>query len=133
MATGPGKIELTIRRWRKQSSGRYFDVEIAGRIFGGRHGEAMQRPTTFQLVGRMLLIRFDGSERLALTRPSRVRIGRAGDLVIGGADDVRFGWHDYGRPRRPENWCEEIYLRPGRNVHPGGSGHGSAGLKGTPC
>lgn len=115
MSPAVDEAARTLRLWLKRSSARYFDVEVAGRTFGGRHGEAMQRPTSFQLVGSVLDIRFEGGERLVVTRPSGLRIGDDGDLVIRRADDVRFSWPYYGRPRRPENWCEEIYRRrPGR-------------------
>lgn len=111
MPSAPTDPEPTLRQWMKQSAARYFDIEIAGRTFGGRHGEAMQRPEAYQLLGSILLIRFAGTERLLVTRPSGLKIGADGDLVIRGADDVRFAWHYYGRPRLPENWCEEIYRR----------------------
>lgn len=111
MAPAVDEVARTLRMWLKRSSARHFDVEVAGRTFGGRHGEAMQRPTSFQLVGSVLAIRFDRGERLVVTRPSGLRIGDVGDLVIRRAADVRFGWPYYGRPRRPENWCEEIYRR----------------------
>jgi hypothetical protein len=116
MPIAASDAEPTLRLWLKQSAARYFDIEIAGRTFGGRHGEAMQRPRAFQLLGSVLLIRFAGTERLVVTRPSGLRIGADGDLVIRRADDVRFGWHYYGPPRVPENWCEEIYRRRGRRI-----------------
>ena len=61
--------EPTLRLWLKQSAVRSFDIEIAGRTLGGRHGEAMQRPRAYQLLGSVLLIRFAGTERLVVTRP----------------------------------------------------------------
>jgi len=111
MPSAASDAEPTLRLWLKQSAARYLDIEIAGRTLGGRHGEAMQRPRAFQLLGSVLVIRFAGTERMVVTRPSGLRIGPDGDLVIRRADDVRFGWHYYGRPRLPENWCEEVYRR----------------------
>lgn len=69
-----------------------------------------------QIVGPVVVIRFATTERLVITDPSQARIGEYGELIIPNALDVRFGWHYYGEPQSPENWCEIIYRRDGSQV-----------------
>ncbi len=52
--------------------------------------------------GEMLVIDFDGGERLEVDRPHGWRIDDRG-LRIGGATRVVWRWHHYGRPRTSEN------------------------------
>lgn len=100
-----------IERWFTQSKGNWIDLLIADRVFGGRLGESPQIPTAYQVIGSVIQIQFQTTERLVVTHPTNVRIGPHSELVIGDASDARFGWHYYGRPQVPENWCEEIYQK----------------------
>jgi hypothetical protein len=109
-------IEAVLDRWLGTKQDSYIDLIIADRVFGGRLGESPQRPTAFQMVGPVLAIRFDSTERLTVAHPSGARVGSSGELIIPDALDVRFGWHYYGRPQIPANWCEEIYWRDANRV-----------------
>jgi hypothetical protein len=114
--------------WLHASRGHTF-VVIAGRVFGGRPGEAPQRPEAYQITpdglllffggaveapfvqadGSPAMLRQGGTERLVLLRPSAVSTESDGSLRIGRAEEAIFGWHYYGRPQAQENWCEDRY------------------------
>ena len=99
----------TLKEWFADHRKRYLDVIIAGRIFGGRHGESMQCPTGYDCDETVLAIRFATTERLIVDHPSDVQRGEFGQLIIPHATKAVFGWHYYGREQTPENWCEETY------------------------
>lgn len=69
----------------------------------------MQRPVAFQLMGPILVIRFDGTERFTVSDPQDIRLDEWGGLQISRASEVRYGHHYYGRPQTPENWIETIF------------------------
>jgi len=115
--------------WLDRSRGQTFDVVIAGRIFGGRSGEAPQQPNSYQITpdglqiffasgvevqfvqpdGTRMTLRQGGTERLIILRPDSLIAESDGSLQIGRAEEVIFGWHYYGRPQIEENWCEDRY------------------------
>lgn len=100
----------TFLNWFNSNKGRYIDVQMAGYIFGGRHGEAPQLLKRYTFVPpNMLKIFFNTTETLEITNPSSFMIGKHNELIIEKANQVCFGWHYYGRPQTPENWCTEIY------------------------
>lgn len=104
-----------LEKWFGEKKDNYVDIIIAGRVFGGRLGESRQRPRSFQWIGDVLLICFETTERLVIAGIRDVTIGDYNALVIS-AEDARFGWHYYGKPQSPENWCEEIYRKKGNIV-----------------
>jgi hypothetical protein len=95
--------------WFAEHRDQHLDVIIAGRIFGGRHGESMQRPREFEFDGTTLQIRFATTEKLTVENALDIQLGEYGQLIIPRASRVVFGWHYYGREQTPDNWCEEIY------------------------
>lgn len=95
--------------WFSRHRGRPLDVSIAGRIFGGRPGESWQTPRSWSLQHSTLKIQFATTETLIVREPSAIRIGERDELIVPCAAEARFGWHYYGRPRTPDNWCEEVY------------------------
>ena len=119
--------------WQHASRGHTFDVVIAGRIFGGRSGEAPQRPESYQITpdglrlffgggievpfaqadGTRMMLRQGGTERLVVLRPDSLITESDGSLQLGRAEEVIFGWHYYGRPQTEENWCEDRYRLEG--------------------
>jgi|SRR5579871_1754493 len=113
-----GEMDLAIEQWRAWLSGAPFDqvdVEIAGQIFGGRPGEAPQRPRSHEWEGDTLRMAFNTTESLVVRGPSGIELGSIGGVADGGvliipeAREVRWGWHYYGRPETPENWCVLTY------------------------
>ena len=98
-----------LTEWFAEKRGSYVDVIIAGRVFGGRHGESPQQPQACEFDGSALRIGFGTTEQLIVDQPSGFQRGRDGELVIPYAARAVFGWHYYGRKQTPENWCEEIY------------------------
>jgi len=99
----------SLAEWFTDRRNEYCDLIVAGRIFGGRHGESMQKPTGYDFDGTVLVINFATTERLTVHRPSRFERGEHGQLVVPRGTKAVFGWHYYGREQTPENWCEEIY------------------------
>ena len=95
--------------WFTDRRNEYCDLIVAGRIFGGRHGESMQQPTEYDYDGTVLVVNFATTERLAVHSPSEFERGEHGQLIIPRGAKAVFGWHYYGRPQTPENWCEETY------------------------
>jgi hypothetical protein len=110
------QLEDVISSWIAASRERHFDIIIAGRTFGGRHGEAMQTPVAYQIVGAILVVRFMGAERLAVSDPSGPSIGHDGELVIRDGSEARFSWFYYGRPQLPQNLCEDVYQKLGKGI-----------------
>lgn len=101
----------TLQQWFTSKQGKYVDVIIAGRIFGGRSQESPQMPREYTLNGQLLTLRFATTETLVVTKPSGFTLGEYGQLIIPDAEEVQFGWHYYGRPQTPDNWCEEKYKK----------------------
>src|SRR4051794_33348175 len=99
--------------WLHRSRGQTFDVVIAGRIFGGRSGEAPQQPDSYQITpdrlqfffagglevpfvqpdGTRMTLRQGGTERLIILRPDSLIAESDGSLRISRAEEVIFGWH----------------------------------------
>jgi len=110
------KMTGIIELWLQEHCGAWVDVEIAGRVFGGRHGESPQQPREFQFSGDTLVILFNTTERLTVIRPQGLGIGRDRELIIQDGESATWEWHYYGRPQLAENRCREIYHRKGREV-----------------
>ena len=98
-----------LSRWLETARQTHHDIIIAGETIGGRHGEAMQRPVAFQLLGPILVIRFDGTERLTVSDPRDIQLDEWSRLQISRASEVRYGHHYYGRPQTSANWIETIF------------------------
>ncbi len=101
--------ETILRQWFERHRGKYLDVIIAGRTFGGRHGESPQAPRECEFENGELLIQFSTTERLTVFAPSDFMLGKYDQLIVPCAARAVFGWHYYGRDATPENWCEEAY------------------------
>lgn len=99
--------------WFDSLQGRWVSVVLAGRIIGGRYGESPQTPRAYSYAAGTLRIEFATTELLTVERPSDVQQRGDGSLIIPQADSATFGWHYYGRPQTPENWCEMRYRREG--------------------
>ena len=115
--------------WLDRARGHSFDVIIARRVFGGKPGEAPQWPHDVSLTTNGFILQFGGghdleitlldgsrqsvrsggTERLEVINPAGIEIGPDGALLVAVADEVRFGWHYYGRPQTEENWCVKSY------------------------
>lgn len=106
----PGGI---LQSWFARRKGDRLDLCFGGRIFGGRPGESPQELKACQRVGPALVFSFATTERLVVLDPATVELGEQDSLIVPKASEVRFGWHYYGRPQLPENWCEEIYRPDG--------------------
>lgn len=96
-------------RWLSATRNSALSVIIAGRVFGGRYGEAPQQPRLLCVEGANLTICFNTTERLVVTDPSGIRLGEYQQLIVRDASQVTWGWHYYGRSETPENWCEERF------------------------
>jgi hypothetical protein len=103
-------VTTTLDRWFQKKREMWVDIVIAGRIFGGRHGESPQEPKTYELTSQGLLLRFSTTETLVVVGPESVMIGNCGELIVPSARKAVWGWHYYGREQAPENWCTESYL-----------------------
>lgn len=131
----PQEIAL-LDAWLASARGRSFDVVLAGKIFGGRPGEAPQWPEAYERVADGLALQFGGgrdvlmterdgsrhplrqggTERLVVIRPAGISAGPDGSLAVARAEEARFGWHYYGRAQTEENWCEHRYRLREREV-----------------
>ena len=108
--TLPIEIKRTdLLDWIKQNKKNWLNIYIAGQVFGGRPGEAPQKPKDFQIIDDTLLIKFSSTERLWVKNPVGIQIGN-NKLTIQSATVVRWGWHSYCRPQTDLNWCEKIYI-----------------------
>jgi len=96
--------------WVSQKSGEWVSIVLAGRIFGGRHGESPQEPKEYQYSNRILTIQFGTTESLVVVEPEGVWIDANNELIIPQAKSTMWGWHYYGRKQTPENWCTESYV-----------------------
>ena len=76
---------------------RWLDLTLAGRVLGGRPGEATMRVAAWDYDGETLRIDFDGGERLTVRRPAGVS-GGAGVLSIRWAAEVRLTWPAHAPP-----------------------------------
>ena len=106
----------TLSMWFQQQSGKWLDLVVAGRVFGGRHGESPQRPRGYRYDARSLLIYFNTTEVLKIVEPDDFVFGEYGQFIVPRAKVVSFGWHYYGRPPTAEYRCEEIYRWVGNMV-----------------
>ena len=94
-----------ISRWVAARAGKYADVVIAGRVFGGRYGESPQCIRSARFAGTSLRIEFDPSEILTILEGEDFHLDPS-TLIVRKVKGIVFGWHYYGRPRTQENWCE---------------------------
>jgi hypothetical protein len=108
--------EPTIDKWLDARRNSYVEVIIAGRIFGGRHGESPQQPTAYSVCGNRVTIQFGTTERLVITDPSAFSTGNDGQLIVFTASHVSWGWHYYGRPQTVDNWCVESFAVAGVSI-----------------
>jgi len=102
-------MRSAFEEWFNIHRGKYIDIEIAGEIFGGRYGESPQLVYNYDIKSTEYKVYFNPTEILTITAPSSFLIGSNNELVVDKASQVSFGWHYYGRPQTPENWCTEIY------------------------
>jgi hypothetical protein len=126
-----------LERWLASARGQRFDTVIAGRFLGGKPGETPLAPQEYAITDSGFTIRFGGGNVANITNPATgevtpVRIGgtevlevvapqgveatSGGELVVGRAEAVRFGWHYYGRPQTDENWCVGSWTLQGTSV-----------------
>jgi hypothetical protein len=105
-----------LRAWLESHRDTWVDVEIAGRVFGGRHGESPQRPTGVQVSSDAVVITFGTTERLTVQRPTSIDIRGDSELVIQDGESATWEWHYYGRPQVPENRSRKVYTRRGGEV-----------------
>ena len=94
--------------WVPRQRERWLNLWIAGRVFGGRPGEAPLEIANATFDGATARLYFDGGEVLVVERPSEF-VTADGGLTIPDAIQVRFGWYWYGSEQAPENWCELVY------------------------
>jgi hypothetical protein len=92
-----------LNAWFELNLGKTFDVVLAGRVFGGRYGESLQKLQDATLEGEMLRLRFNTTELMTILEPRSI-IFEANGLSIGRAKMVEFGWHAYGTEEKPQNW-----------------------------
>ena len=104
-----------LRKWFLSRRGKYVNVIIAGQVFGGRIDESPQLVHELWIEQNKFTIGFATTETLVVTNPSGF-VREYSQLIVPDADEVLFGWHYYGRPQLPENWCEEIYRKQGSDV-----------------
>ncbi len=102
------EIEKVLIKWFKLKP-KYCDIEIAGQILGGRHGECLQDPVSFIIAKDILRINFHTYEMLTITKPDGVRLMENYALVVRSAEEVRFGHYSYGDKIKSDNWLEHIY------------------------
>ena len=105
-----------IARWLDANRDGYVDVIIAGRIFGGRHGESPQSPKRWAQSDDAVAIHFGTTELLTITKPTAFTLGEHTELLVPNAVAVLWGWHYYGRPQTDANWCTELFSVDGDNV-----------------
>ncbi len=104
------KSKRTFLNWYENHKGLYVDIEIAGEIFGGRHGEAPQLVREYEIIEpNVYKILFSTTEILIITNPILFQLGKYNELIVDKATQICIGWHYYGRPQAPENWCNEVY------------------------
>ena len=92
--------------WQHASRGHTFDVVIAGRIFGGRSGEAPQRPESYEITPDGLLLFFGGGVEVPFVQADGTRVM----LRQGGPN----GWSCSGRltsPPRATDHCGSLGRR----------------------
>jgi len=105
-----------ITRWLTANRDACVDVVIAGRIFGGRHGESPQTPKRWTQSDDAVTIHFGTTELLTITQPSAFTLGEHSQLLVPHATSVLWGWHYYGRPQTDDNWCTELFSVEAGNV-----------------
>ena len=105
-----------LKKWCEVNKDNYIDVIIAGRVFGGRHGESPQLPRAFSYKDDILKVKFSTTGHLTVINPTNFILGQYSQLLIPVASKAVWGWHYYGRPKTEENWCEEIYNLHGKTI-----------------
>jgi len=117
-----------ILEWFQAVQDEIVDIEIAGRLFGGRRGEAPQYPSVIEIANDQIIIRFKdrfmtlaypvthiervrlGTELLTIIHPRGFISNLPLEITISDADIVMFGCHfNDNRPQTPDNWCEFTY------------------------
>jgi hypothetical protein len=104
-----------LNAWRELNLGKSFDLVLAGRVFGGRYGESLQKLKDVTLEGEKLQLRFNTTEMLTVLEPRNISFEENG-LSIGRAKKVEFGWHSYGTEETPQNWRTMRYQEDGTEV-----------------
>ena len=105
-----------VEQWFMSNLGSSVDLVIGGEIFGGRRGELPQVVKELELESEKFLIKFGTTERLSVYKPSKVKIGKENQLIVGDASKAVFGWHHYGVPQSPETWSEIAYVKSKKKV-----------------
>lgn len=104
------------KRWIKETKNDWLNIFIVGQVFGGRPGEAPQKPKDFKIIGDTLLITFKGTERLWIKNPIGIKIEN-NKLIIEKAEMIRWGWHYYGREQTELNRAELLYIIQDKSVN----------------
>lgn len=128
------KVADLLAAWLGRAAGRRFDVDVGGTPLGGKRGEMPLTPREYAVSdggftirfgggsmatigglpgGVTVTVRVGGTEVLEVRGPAGVSIVGAGELLVETAAEVQFGWHYYGRPQTPENWCVERFTLQG--------------------
>ncbi len=104
-----------LNAWCKLNVGKSFDLVLAGRVFGGRYGESLQKLKDATLEDEKLQLRFNTSEILIILEAENISFEESG-LSIGKAKNVEFGWHSYGTEEKQQNWRTIRYEDDGTKV-----------------
>jgi len=109
-------MEDILSAWLCASIDRHFLLVIADRISGVHDEKGKHRPVAYQVVGSIVIIEFDGSERLTISNATDVIMRPNGELVVRDASEARFAWYSHGDPQVAPKLCEEIFRKVGRGV-----------------
>ncbi len=71
-----------LKKWFEVNKDNYIDVIIAGRVFGGRHGESPQLPRAFSYRDDILKVKFSTTEHLTVINPTNFILGQYSQLLI---------------------------------------------------
>jgi hypothetical protein len=104
-----------LNAWCELNLGKSFDLVLAGRVFGGRYGESLQKLNDVTLDGEKLHLRFNTTEMMTILEPRSISF-EANGLSIERAKKVEFGWHSYGTEEKPQNWQTIRYQESGTQV-----------------
>jgi hypothetical protein len=100
---------MVLAGWFERHGSHAVDVVLAGRVFGGRHGESRKQALRYEVRANSMTVRFDQREFLKVDEPSEIVLGKFGQLLIPRAKSATFGWYYYGRPQATSTWCELVY------------------------
>ena len=67
-------LQEIVAEWVDRNRGERFNLIVANRPFGGKIGEAPLTLTGIEIQGAILVIRFETTERLTITKPLGVTV-----------------------------------------------------------